>query len=392
MGAKKILILSHKPPYSKNDGGCVAIAQVLERLTSIGHEVTLLTMETHKHPSPVNKHQNQLTYKSVFVDTRIRPMGALRNLFTSESYILSRFHQSAFDEALKEMLKSNAFDDVIFESLFTSSYYKTVLKFSKAKLMYRSHNIEHQIWENKSRFSSNPLTKTYLKLQAKRLKREEINFWNSIPKIASISNHDSKEITKQTKAKIETLPLYADEQLIMQKEQVAKVDFFHLGAMDWTPNQQAIEWLLNEVWPSLKEKEARAEFHLAGRGMTEKLAKRIQEGLYNHGEVSDALGFISDHKVMLVPLFVGSGIRVKIIEGMAMAKCIITTTKGAQGISCTHMENMLIANTKEEFIEMMSFCLHNPDEVDRMGENARHYVRENFSQEKVEQQLNTLLA
>ena len=392
MGAKKILILCHKPPYTNKDGGGIAMTQVLQTLGASGHEVTLLSMETHKHPSQENKTLEDFNYTSVFIDTRIRVMGVLKNLFSRKSYILSRFDQTTFENALIKILSSNTFDTIIFESLFTSAYLKTVQKFSKAQLIYRAHNIEHHIWESKSRISSNPLTKIYYKLQAERLKKEEMSFWASMPKIACISSDDATLITKHTKAVVKTVSLFADEQLLMQEGECSKVDFFHLGAMDWMPNQQGMDWFLDKVWPELIEKEADAEFHLAGRGMSHKLTKRSQEGLFNHGEISDAQQFISEHKVMLVPLFMGSGIRVKIIEGMAMGKCIITTDIGRQSIPCTHKENILIANSKSDFIDMMIFCLTNPNEVNRIGENARSFVRENFSQKHVEQELNTLLS
>ena len=392
MEAKKILILCHKPPYSTNDGGGIAMTQVLETLCASGHEVTLLSMETHKHPSKRNNILKDFDDNTIFVDTRIRVMGVLKNLFSDKSYILSRFDQTAFENALIKILRSKTFDSIIFESLFTSAYLKTVQKFSKAQLIYRAHNIEHHIWDSKSRISSNPLTKIYYKLQAERLKKEEMRFWASMPKIACISTDDALLIAKHTKAVVKTISLYADEQLLMQKGESSKVDFFHLGAMDWLPNQQGMDWFLDKVWPELKEKEPDAEFHLAGRGMSQKLTKRSQEGLFNHGEIFDAQQFLSEHKVMLVPLFIGSGIRVKIIEGMAMGKCIITTDIGRQAISCTHKENILIANSKSDFIDMMIFCLNNPTEVNRIGENARNFVRENFSQKHVEQELNTLLS
>jgi glycosyltransferase involved in cell wall biosynthesis len=392
MGSKKILILSHKPPYPKSDGGCVAIAQVLESLEDMGHELTLLTMETHKHASDSINYPKSLKRNSVFVDTQIGFFPAFKNLFEKQSYILSRFKHSNYADVLKNVLQTNTFDCIIFESLFTSPYLKTVLKYSKANLLYRSHNIEHQIWENKSRFSSNPVKKKYLRWQAQRLRSEEINFWTSVPNIASISSQDAIEMTKFTKSNVKTMPLYADEKLLQMNVHVNHVDFFHLGAMDWMPNQQAISWLLNSVWPAVKEIEPQAELHLAGRGMSRQMASQKQNGLHVYGKVSDALQFMSEHQVMLVPLFVGSGMRVKIIEGMAMAKCIITTNTGIQGISCVHMENILIANTKEEFINMMIFCLNNPNEVMRIGQNAKHFVADNFSHEHVKQQLSIFLA
>ena len=391
MEPKKILILSHKPPYPKLDGGSIAIAQVLEALLEQGHRVTFICMETDKHPSENTfKHKN-LSYKSVYVDTRVKVFGALKNLFSKRSYILSRFDQNVFDKELRIILQSNSFDTVIFESLFTSSYLATVSELSTAKKIYRSHNVEYLIWEAQRDHSTNSFLKNYLRQQARRLKKEEMKFWNSIESIASISCSDSAHITKYCSATINTLNLYIENRHLEQTDSASKIDFFHLGAMDWLPNQEAIYWLLNEVWPELQKAENSAEIHIAGRGMPKNLISRKQSGYFNHQEVLNALEFISKHKVMLVPLFSGSGIRVKIIEGMAMEKCIISTSIGVEGIPCIDKKNILIANTKEEFIEAMKFCIQNPDQVNEIGKEAKKCALENFSKEVLTDQLKKLL-
>jgi len=391
MESKKILILSHKPPYPKLDGGCIAIAQVLEALLEQGHQITFICMETDKHPSRNTLQHENLNYKSVYVDTRINVFGALKNLLSKQSYILSRFNQNVFNKKLRGILQSDCFDIVIFESLFTSSYLDTVNELSTAKKIYRSHNVEHLIWEEQSKSDSNIFLKKYLRQQARRLKKEEINFWNSIKFIASISNADSAHIAKFCSTKVNTVNIYVENRHLEQVDAASKIDFFHLGAMDWRPNQEAIYWLLNKVWPDLQKVENSAEIHIAGRGMPKKLINRKQKGFFNHHEVINALEFISEHKVMLVPLFSGSGIRVKIIEGMAMGKCIISTNIGVEGVSCTDKKNILIANTKEEFIEAMKFCIQNPERVNNIGAEAKKYAVENFSKGVITNQLNKLL-
>ena len=391
MESKKILILSHKPPYPKLDGGSIAIAQLLEALLDQGHKVTFICMVTHKHPSVNTFKHKDLTYKYVYIDTRVKVFGALKNQFSKRSYILSRFDHNVFDKELRTILQSYTFDTVIFESLFTSSYLTTVNELSTAKKIYRSHNVEHLIWEAQRDHNTNRFLKKYLRQQAQRLKKEEIRFWNSIESIASISCSDSAYISKYCSVSINTLSLYIENRHLEQVNLASKIDFFHLGAMDWLPNQEAIYWLLNEVWPELKKTENSAELHIAGRGMPKNLISRKQSGYFNHLEVINALEFISEHKVMLVPLFSGSGIRVKIIEGMAIGKCIISSSIGVEGIPCLDKKNILIANTKDEFIEAMKFCIQNPEQVNQIGKEAKKYALEHFSKEVITDQLKKLL-
>ena len=391
MASKKILIISHKPPYPKVDGGSIAIAQVLEALLEQGCHVTFLCMETDKHPSQTSITNTNLNFKAIYVNTKLKIASALSNMFTKQSYILSRFNQNVFRKALKKILKTHTFDTILFESLFTSAYLNTVNEISDAKKLYRAHNIEHRIWFEQSNQNKNIFKKWYLKIQAERLKNEEIKFWNNIDSILSISETDRSHIIKQCPTPTYTLALHIEKRHLQHNDQSTKVDFFHLGAMDWLPNQDGMNWILKDVFPKVKQTEKSAEIHLAGRAMPTKLKSHIQDGYYNHGEVSNAIDFMSKHKVMLVPLFTGSGIRVKIIEGMSLGKCIISTSIGVKGINCTNNKNILIANTENEFIEAMCFCIQNPDKVNEIGNEAKKYARENFSKEHITNELKKII-
>ena len=391
MASKEILIISHKPPYPKIDGGSIAIAQVVETLLEEGHYVTLLCIETDKHPAQTSITKKNLKFKAIFVNTELKIASALSNIFNTQSYILSRFDNRVFRDELKKILKKNTFDTILFESLFTSTYYDTVNRLSNAIKIYRSHNIEHHIWSEQSNQNKNILKKWYLKIQAKRLKNEEIKFWNTIDLILSISDNDRSYIIKYCNTPTHTIGLHAEKRLLQNSDQSRKVDFFHLGTMNWLPNLDGINWLLKNVFPKVKQTEKSAEIHIAGRAMSTKLKSHKQDGYYNHGEVKNAEDFMSKHKVMLIPLFSGSGIRVKIIEGMSLGKCIISTSIGVKGINCTNNKNILIANSKNEFIKAMCFCIQNPDKVYEIGNEAKKYARDNFSKKNIINKLNKII-
>ena len=391
MASKKILIISHKPPYPKVDGGSIAIAQVLEALLEQGCHVTFLCMETDKHPSQTSITNTNLNFKAIYVNTKLKIALAFSNMFTKKSYVLSRFNQKVFRKALKKILKTHTFDTILFESLFTSDYLNTVNEHSNAKKLYRAHNIEHHIWFEQSNQNKNIFKKWYLNIQSERLKNEEIKFWNNIDSILSISETDRLHIIQECPTPTHTIGLHIEKRHLQHNDQSTKVDFFHLGAMNWLPNQDGMNWILKDVFPKVKQTEKSAEIHLAGRAMPNRLKSHIQDGYYNHGEVSNAIDFMSKHKVMLVPLFSGSGIRVKIIEGMSLGKCIISTSIGVKGINCSKNKNILIANTENEFIETMCFCIQNPDKVNEIGNEAKKYARENFSKKHITNELKKII-
>ena len=114
MASKEILIISHKPPYPRIDGGSIAIAQLLETLIEEGHHVTFLCIETDKHPAQTSISKKNLKFKAIFVNTELKIASALSNIFTKQSYILSRFDNKKFRDELKKILKKNKFDTILF--------------------------------------------------------------------------------------------------------------------------------------------------------------------------------------------------------------------------------------------------------------------------------------
>jgi glycosyltransferase involved in cell wall biosynthesis len=97
-----------------------------------------------------------------------------------------------------------------------------------------------------------------------------------------------------------------------------------------------------------------------------------------HGEVPDAAQFINQHSVIIVPLFSGSGMRVKIVEGMMMGKVVITTTLGKEGIEGADREHFLVADDKEKFIQAVEFCVDNPDKALAISKSAQENASRQF--------------
>ena len=157
--------------------------------------------------------------------------------------------------------------------------------------------------------------------------------------------------------------------------------------MDWLPNLESIRWFLDEVWPVVHREVPRAKLYLAGRKMPERWMKTHIDGVSVVGEVPDAMYFIGSKKINVVPLLSGSGIRVKIIEAMSIGKTVITTTVGAQGIDYVDGENILIADTPEQFASQIRRCLNDEDFCSRVGEAAARLVAEQYDEEKLASRL-----
>lgn len=388
----KVLQLCNKPPYPATDGGSIAMANITEGLIKHDVEVKLLTVSTDKHPFRISKFPDSIrksaSPESVYIDVKLNVIDAFSCLVTRDSYNVSRFFSPDFESKLISILDSSTFDIIHLESLFMTPYIGTIKRHSKAKIVLRSHNLEHIIWERLSNSEENKLKKIYLKHLAKNLKKYELEVINQVDAIASISCEDTTRFKKfKCNVPIESLPFGIDiSKMPFQSPTVpeGKVKFFHIGSMDWSPNQEGILWLLDQV---VKKTGDDFRIHLAGRNMPEWMFREENTKVKNHGEVDSAFDFMNQHDVMLVPLLSASGIRVKIIEGLALGKVIITTSIGAEGIDYTDGENILIADTPKEFLEKIEFVQNNKDEIIRIGENARKLAEEAFDTSKIIEKL-----
>ncbi len=383
----KILQLCNKPPRPLKDGGCIAINTIATGLLEKEVDLKILTISTQKHPFDLTAFPKDFIEKTkiegVFVDTRINVIDAFSALVTSDSYNVSRFFSPDFNQRLIQLLQTEDYDFVHLESLFMTPYVQTIRSFSNAKVVLRSHNLEHLIWERLADSTTKTAKKLYLKHLASKLKKYEHRTINEVDGIAAISYEDTARFnTLECVVPLITIPFGIKlANYPYQTLTHSSTKLYHIGSMDWEPNKEAVNWLLDDIWPEISN--TAVELHLAGRKMPGYIAQQATDRLIVHGEVENAIQFMAAHDILIAPLLSGSGMRVKIIEAMAMGKAVITTTIGAEGIDATHKKNIYIADTRDEIITAINHLTANPEVTQRMGLNARKLVEERYDTDKI---------
>lgn len=384
-----ILQLCSKVPFPPKDGGSIAMDILTQGLIKAGNKVDVLAINTSKHFTDINNvdenYKKITNYQLVFIDTEVKPLDAFLNLFTSKSYNVIRFYSKSFENVLIECLQKNVYDIIQLETLWVAPYLATIRKYSKAKVVLRSQNIEFMIWERLAIDTKNPLKKWYLKLLAKRLKTYEYKVLNSFDAILTITEIDSNNYKKMGC----TIPIYHVpfgidlQNYKIDKSELVKPSVFHIGAMDWRPNADGINWFLKAIWLKVVEQNKTTKLFLAGRNMPEWLLNFKMENVVIEGEVANSHQFINSKSIMIVPLNSGGGMRVKIIEGMAFGKTIISTAIGAEGIDYTNNTDLIIANTEQEFVDAILKCINNQDFADLLGENARKLAETKYDNQLI---------
>jgi glycosyltransferase involved in cell wall biosynthesis len=169
--------------------------------------------------------------------------------------------------------------------------------------------------------------------------------------------------------------------------QPAEPSLFHIGTMNWYPNEESIRWLITEVWPKVSQRLPQIELHLAGRYMPDWLQKLSVPRIIVDGEVPDVWEYMQRFSIMVVPLFSGSGIRIKIVEAMAAGKAIITTAIGAEGINYENGQHLIIAKDARSFTEAVVKVCNDKQLRDSLGKNARLLIAKEHDNKKLMQKL-----
>ena len=385
----KFLQICQKPPLPLTDGGCIAFHALTTGLLQAGHGVKVFTLFTDKHdflPETMPEEYVQKTdIEGVYVDTNMNFVDVYCNFMTRDPYNLSRFFSVDVDIRLTRLLQKEKYDCIILESIFTTPYLSTIRRNVNTKVILRSHNIEHQIWNKLAVGEKNLFKRIYLSYLSKKLYKAEIESWRSVDGIACIS-YDDLQFTLTLSQK----PSYLLPVAMSIHEHVEMIGnelkVYHIGSMDWLPNLEAINSFIENTLPTVLIEFPNFEFHIAGRKMPSSLHDKKIPGVVSWGEVESSEAFARNFQIMIVPLLSGSGIRIKILEAFAMGMAVISTEQGIRGIDVDDRKEYYRAESPAEWVEALRL-LQDPNERERIGNNAQLFMQESYSNSKIIQPL-----
>ena len=379
----RVLQLCHKPPCPAVDGGTKAMHTITMGLLAAGWEVKVVCLSTPKHPFDADAlppgYAEATGVEARFVDTSLNAVDAFNDLVTADNYNISRFFSPDLDILIERILSRKKFDIIHLESLFMTPYIGTIRRLSKAPIVLRSHNLEHVVQQRIADGERHFIKRPYRRLLAKQLRRYEHAALARVDAVAAITPEDAAHFSKvEPSARVEVVPFGADMPLAAAPWPAGGPVFYHLGSMDWLPNVEGVQWLLREVWPQVVAKHPAARLHLAGNHMPPELLATRSPGVTVEGFVPDATAWMAERHVMVVPLLSAGGMRVKMVEGMALGRPVVSTMRGAEGIAQQEGHGVLLAEDAAGMARRMIALLEAPEEARRIGEVARAQAVERF--------------
>ena len=370
----RILLLTPRPPWPPIDGGRIAMGRLAEGLLRAGASVEIVSLNPRKHrvavvPAP-------LPMQTIDIDTS-RVVGPA--LSRKTPFIVARFVCGEFRDAIRAALRRFKPDIVQIESPFLLPYVATVREESGARVVLRSLNVEFRIWEGLVRNERSALRRFALRRVAASLRAYEVRQLNTADAIVPISTEDGEEFRRLGCMRpMHVVPCgITPGDLPANAPESGTVGF--IGSLDFRPNQEAVMWIVDELWPRVIERAPEAHLSIAGSSAPDWLRRHAAgKNIEFLGTVDDARAFLTRMSVVIAPLFAGGGMRIKVLEAMALARPVVATTLGAGGIDVESDRDIIIADDVMAFAGGVTRLLREPGTAARIGDAARNTVRDRY--------------
>lgn len=395
----KILFLTNLIPYPLDNGGKIKTYNIIEALSK-SYSIDLICFANKEIEKKYKENLLEIVNSiDVIQKTLIKSYSKkyffidyFKSIFSKAPYNINKYYDKRFVDILKLKLKKNHYKFIYVDHLPMMVYIKYLKGY---KILLDEHNVESLIFKRIINESSNIFKKIIGSVEYAKLKLFEKKSLKYVDHVICLSETDKKFFIENFNIpmkKISVLPIHINvkENYIYEIKQIGKLTLLFLGSMSWYPNQHGIKWFIHEVWPKL-DKDL-FKLYIVGSNPPKDI-KKYHDGkrIIVTGYVDDVDKYIIDSDISIVPIFIGSGQRVKIIESFAKKIPVISTTIGAEGLIYENGKNILIADSSNEFIKQLNDASHKPNRLKVLSKNARENFNLNYSSHLLNKKLQRII-
>ena len=305
-----------------------------------------------------------------------RALDYLAHLGAQPPYAVSRFADAKVQKQLQDWFREQRFDVAVCDFLDAAVNFPGSLNIPSVLFQ---HNVESEIWRRHAATAGNPAKQMMYRMEFRKMLRYERAAVRKFQHVIAVSANDRSIMTRWADAdRVTVVPTGVD--LAQYRPDPAKFDptnsdpnplapsaplITFVGAMDWEPNIDAVEYFCSEVWPAIKAEVPRARFRIVGRNPDRRVQKWVSNSNDDSIEVTGRVPSVVEHlrqsAVVVVPLRIGGGTRLKIYEAMATAKAVVSTTVGAEGLDIHHGRDIILADDARSFAQAVIMLLRDPE-------------------------------
>ena len=389
----KILFLSPTVPFPLTDGGRIRVFNLLKQIAAKS-DVTLLALETQPTDAEGVAELQQLGIQVHLVPNaptlpRVS-FGTLVNAFFKRQPItVARYDLPTYRQKFRELVATENFDLVHYE-MFHTAQFRTETELPS---VLSQQNVDSAIWRRLCGETANPFYKFAYWTQQLAFQRYERVLSPKFDAVTCTSDIDAAVFQRHCAADtIEIIPNGVDVTHYQPDfTSEAPAHLIYIGSMDWYPNEDAVAFFADEVLPSIQDKVPDVQFSIVGgnpSARVQRLAER--EGVVVTGRVPEIKPYFAEATVFVVPLRIGSGTRLKILEALAMGKAIVSTSVGAEGLDLKDGEEIFIADAPIPFAGAVTRLLTDVSLRRRVGENGRARVEQDYDWRSIGEKLHNL--
>jgi glycosyltransferase involved in cell wall biosynthesis len=317
---------------------------------------------------------------TVHKDRSYTPGKILRGLLGPVPVTLLNYTSARVAGYLREILKDGGFQAVQLESIHLFGYLKEIQAApGKPAILLDWHNIESELMRRYAESATNPAKRMVAKRTASLLARTEMRALAACDAHTVVSEREKEKLlVRAPQALIQVIPNGVDTAAYGAVWQAAGTDLLFVGSMDYHANEEAVTWFAAEIWPRIADDFPALNFVIAGRNPSATVRALASERLTVTGTVDDVIPYYQKAFAVIVPLRVGGGTRLKILEAMAAGTPVISTRLGAEGLDVADGEQILFADTPEQMQAAVKRLRADPSLRLRLREAGRILVRERY--------------
>jgi glycosyltransferase involved in cell wall biosynthesis len=387
----KILWLKTGPLHPLDTGGKLRTYHMLRALRA-NHQITFLALCSPEQKAATAKagEYSDAQYWIDWNETPKRSAQFLVELATNLTisnlpYVISKYRSAAMARAIRQFDIEREFDLIICDFLTPSINLFANGWWTKTPVLLFQHNVESLIWKRLYETASG-IKRIYFRRQWKRMVAYEKKACSAADVVVAVSDEDAALLRSELGLTnvLGAVPTGVDAAGFASCRNVKKTPYslVFLGSMDWMPNIDAVLWFARETFPALKKQFPELTLTVVGRNPTPEIRHLAEiSGIEITGTVDDVRPYMARSEVMIVPLRVGGGTRVKIFEGMAAGLPIVSTRIGAEGLPIRDGENILLADTPESIAQNIATLFTKSELRQKVGRNAAEFVTKHFSWE-----------
>jgi len=386
-----VLIVDEEVPYPLNTGKRLRSYNLLKRLQE-QHQITYVCYGSGEEVLPDCPNVSLLILKSpILKQSGIRfYLALLKNLLSPLPYVVERHKSILMQLTVEKILKQGGIDLVHCEWTPYSENIKMLL--GDFPTVLSAHNVEAQIWQRYYETESNQLKKLYIKLQWQKMLNYEKMMSSLYSQVAVVSEPDQAVFVNHYECKKVTVVANGvDEKYFYPTPSKMKANsMVFTGSMDWRPNQDGVRYFIEEIFPIIKKRIHDATFTVVGRKPPQwlvALAERT-EGVVVTGTVDDVRPYISESMLYVVPLRVGGGSRLKILEAMAMEKVVLSTSVGAEGLDVSDGKDIILKDRAQDFADAACEILKNPGQFNQYEKVGRELILVSYTWDAISKVMN----